>query len=89
MKRRLLIFGSAFAAYAVVMAVTWQISTSQAREKTEFQLGYAIMDMHDTVAGAIDTMLGHVARAVVRHMGSPSGYSMEKMSAIAKDLDID
>ena len=89
MKRRLLIFGTAFALYAALMVVVWQITTGQAKEKTEFQLDYAVKDLHSTVSGAIDTMLGHVARAVVRYVGSPSRLSIEKMSAMAKDLDID
>ena len=89
MKRRLLIFAAALAVYAVMMAVTWEISTSQARDKTEFQLGYAVTDLYDTVGGAIDSMLSHVAGSVVRYMGSPSRRSMETISGIAKALDID
>ena len=54
MKRRLLIFGVAFAVYAVLMAVTWEITTSQAREKTEFQLSYAAIDLYDTTLFTLD-----------------------------------
>ena len=84
-----MIFGAAFALYSVFMAVTWHVTTAQARAKTEFQLSYSVADLHDTVAGAIDTMLGHVARTAVRHVGSPGRRSIEKMSAMAKDLGID
>ena len=69
MKRRILIFGTAVALYSILMAVVWDIGTRQAREKTEWQLDYGVIDVHDTVAGAIDTMLGHVARTAVRHIG--------------------
>ena len=89
MKRRIVIFGGALALYAVLMSITWDIGTSQAKEKTDWQLDYAILDLHDTVAGAIDTMLGHVARTAVRHLGSARRLSMERMAAGAKELDID
>ena len=89
MKRRLIIFGGALALYAALMFVTWIIGTKQAEEKTEAHLDYGVLDVHDTVAGAIDTMLGHVARTAVRHIGSPQPMSMERMAAGAKELDID
>ncbi len=89
MKRRLLIFGIAFAIYAVLIAVAWEIGTHQAEKSTEWQLDYAILDLHDTVAGAIDTMLGHVARTAVRHIGEPKAMPRERMIAGAKELDID
>ena len=89
MKRRLMIFGGVFALYAALMFVTWSIGTRQAEEKTEAQLDYGVLDVHDTVAGAIDTMLGHVARTAVRHVGRPKPMSVEQMEAGAKELDID
>ena len=89
MKRRLLIFGVAFAVYAVLIAVAWEIGTRQANKNTEWLLDYAVVDVHDTVAGAIDTMLGHVARTAVRHIGHARPLPMEKMAAGAKELDID
>ena len=89
MKRRLIIFGGVSALYAALMLVTWSIGTRQAEEKTEAQLDYGVLDVHDTVAGAIDTMLGHVARTAVRHIGRPKPMSMERMKAGAKELDID
>ena len=89
MKRRLLIFGAAFAVYAALMAVTWEISTGQARDKTEFQLGYAVLDLYDTVGGAIDTMLAHVARTAVRRIGSAHPMPIGEVARIAKELDID
>ncbi len=90
MKRRLLIFGSALAVYAFLMAVAWEIGTRQANRNTEWLLDYAVMDVHDTVAGAIDTMLGHVARTAVRHVGNvPVPLPSERMKAGAKELDID
>lgn len=89
MMRRFLIFGGAAVGYAALLAVTWVIGTRQAEKQTEWQLDYGVMDVHDTVAGAIDTMLGHVARTAVRHLGSPKPFSMERMSEGAKELDID
>ena len=89
MKRRLLIFGVAAAAYAVLIAVAWEIGTRQSEKNTEWLLDYAVMDVHDTVAGAIDTMLGHVARTAVRHIGGPFPMSREQMESGAKELDID
>ena len=89
MRRRLVIFGSALAAYAVLMAVTWVVGTRQAEDKTEMQLAYAVLDLHDTVAGAIDTMLSHVAGVAVRVVGSPHVLPMSKMDGIAQLLDID
>ena len=89
MKRRLVIYSGAAALYAALLLVTWNIGTRQAREQTEWQLDYAVIDLHDTVAGAIDTMLGHVARTAVRHIGRARPLSMERMAAGAKELDID
>ena len=89
MKRRILIFGTAAALYSILMAVVWDIGTRQAHEKTEWQLDYGVIDVHDTVAGAIDTMLGHVARTAVRHIGYAHHMPMDRMAAGAKELDID
>lgn len=71
------------------MAVVWDIGTRQAHEKTEWQLDYGVIDVHDTVAGAIDTMLGHVARTAVRHIGYAHHMPMDRMAAGARELDID
>ena len=84
-----MIFAAALAVYAALMAVTWEISTSEAGKKTEFQLSYAVTDMYDTVGGAIDTMLIHVARTAVRHIGRARPMAMERVAAGAKELDID
>ena len=89
MKRHFLIFGVTFAIYGILIAVAWDIGTRQAEKNTEWQLDYAVMDLHDTVAGAIDTMLGHVARTVVRQIGEPKPMTRERMEAGAKELDID
>ena len=89
MSRRLLIFGGVAALYTVLMTVTWIVSTRQAEENTQTQLDYAVLNLHDTVAGAIDTMLGHIARTAVRHIGSAQVMSLERMAAGAKELDID
>ena len=79
MKRRCLIFGTALAVYCVLLAVTWVIGTRQAKMNTEWQLDYSVIDFHDTVAGAIDTMLDHVARTAVRHIGEPRPLPRERM----------
>ena len=89
MKRRIVIFGCVLALYAGMMSITWSICTQQAMEKTEDQLDFSVRDLHNTIAGAIDTMLGHVARTAVRHIGTPRVMSMEQMAAGAKELDID
>lgn len=89
MKRRLILALSMLTLYAALMAVMWIIDTRQARDKTEWQLDFAVMDFHDTVSGAIDTMLGHVARAAVRRVGRAQHIPMDRMAACAKDLDID
>ena len=89
MKRRLAIFATGAALYAALMAVMWFIATRNAEEKTEWQLDYGVIDVHDTVAGAIDTMLGHVARTVVRHVGQAMPLSADRMKDIATDFDID
>ncbi|MBO7655327.1 MAG: serine/threonine-protein phosphatase, partial [Kiritimatiellae bacterium] len=89
MKRRWIIIASTFALYIAILAVTWLIGTRQARQKTDAQLDYAVMDLNDTIGGAIDTMLGHVARTAVRHIGTAKYMSLESMAAGAKELDID
>ena len=88
-KRRLLIFGTALALYVALIAVIWAIGTRQAAQKTESQLDFALLDFHDTVAGAIDTMLGHVAATAVRHIGKVQALPREKMVAVADEYDID
>ena len=82
-KRRIVIFGGMIALYAVLMTVTWVVSTSQAEESTDAQLDFSVLNLHDTVAGAIDTMLGHVARTAVRHIGSARVMPMSSMAASA------
>ena len=89
MKRRLVIIGSVLALYAVLMSVTWSIGTKQAEEKTEAQLDYGARDVYETMGGAIDTMLGHVARTAVRHIGRAHRMTKEQMTVGAKELDID
>ena len=87
--RRVLIYTSAFLLYVALLTVTWAIGTRQASKKTEWQLDYGVIDVHDTVAGAIDTLLGHVARIAVRHLGTVKPYTMQEMSEGAKELDVD
>ncbi|MBQ6142678.1 MAG: SpoIIE family protein phosphatase [Kiritimatiellae bacterium] len=89
MKRRILIFGTALVLHVVLMTIISAINDQQARTNTEWQLDYSVIDVHDTVAGAIDTMLGHVARTAVRHIGTAHAMPMERMEAGAKELDID
>ena len=89
MKRRVLIFCAAVALHAVLMSVAWEICTRQAEEKTEWQLDYGVADVHGTVAGAIDTLLGHVARMAVRTFGSARMMPMERMAEVAGRLDVD
>jgi len=87
--RRAIIYATALALYAALMAVTLAVGTREAELATEAQLDYAVLDLHSTLAGAIDTMLGHVARTAVRHIGKPSPLPRETMDEIAAELDID
>ena len=89
MKRRFIIFGAALVLHFVLMIIVAEISDRQARKNTEWQLDYSVLDLHDTVAGAIDTMLGHVARTAVRHIGSAQPIPMDRLAAGAKELEID
>lgn len=89
MKRRVFIFGAALAIYVALILVTWIIGTRQAYNKTEWQLDFAVLDLHETVTGAIDTMLGHIARTAVRQIREPRFFSREEMSRIAGELNID
>ena len=89
MKRRIIIFGGTVVLYAVLMAVTWIVGTRQAERKTEAMLDYAVTDMRLTLNGVIDTMLEHLASMVVRHFKKPIAHSMEEMSSVAAEYDID
>jgi anti-sigma regulatory factor (Ser/Thr protein kinase) len=89
MKRRWIIFGTALALYAALMGVARVITTRQAQRSTEAQLDNAILDYRATVAGAIDTMLGSIARQAVRELGRAEPRPMEEIGALAKRLDID
>ena len=89
MKRRLIIGGVALALYVALQTVAWEIGTRNAATSTESHLDYATMDFYHTVAGAIDTMLDHVARTAVRHMGTAESIPLDVVSDIADELDID
>ena len=89
MKRRILIFGTAVALYVVLMSVVWNICTRQARVKTEWLLDYEISDVHDTVAGAIDTILHHVVRTAIRRIGSARAMPIHSLEEIAEEFDVD
>ena len=89
MKRRWIVFGTALALYAALMGVARVITTRQAERSTEAQLDNAMFDYRATVAGAIDTMLGSVARQAVRELGRAEPRSMEDIEALARHLDID
>ena len=84
-----LIVGAAVLLYAALTGVVWTIGTRQAAEKTEALLKYSILDLRDTVAGAIDTMLNHVAVSAVRKFDKARAYSTEEVSAVAVFLDVD
>ena len=84
-----LITASAAALYVVLMGVTWTVGTRQAAWKTEAMLDYAVSDMRLTLNGVIDTMLEHLASMAVRHFKKPIAHSMEEMSAVAAEYDID
>jgi serine phosphatase RsbU (regulator of sigma subunit)/anti-sigma regulatory factor (Ser/Thr protein kinase) len=88
-KRRILIFGTTGLLYAVLLFVMWVVGTQQAAEKTEVQLDYAILDFRDTIAGAIDTMLGNVANTIVRDLGEPKPITTQEAQRIAAYHGID
>ena len=90
MKRRSIIIGAiSLLVYGALLAVFWTIGTHQAAEKTDAQLDYAILDFRSTIGGAIDTMLGYVAKTAVRHLGKAERRTMEEMADLARSLDID
>ena len=89
MKRYWAIAAIAAAIYAALMGLIWAIGTQQAAKNTESLLDYAILDFRDTIGGAIDTMLGSIARHAVRDLGKAEARPMEDIAALAKDLDID
>ena len=89
MKRRIIIFGGATALYMALMAITWIIGTRQAEQKTEAMLDYAVNDMRQTLDGAIDTVLEHLACTTVRHFKKPVAHSLAEMAAVAAEFDID
>ena len=88
-RRRWVIAGVAVALYSVLLSVIWSIGTFEAAKKTENQLDYAILDFRSTIGGAIDTMLGYVALTAVRHFGKVEAHTLEEMSAVARQLDMD
>ena len=87
--RRRVIFAATASLYAVLLGVTWAIGTRRAADETDALLDYAVMDFRDTVGGAIDTMLGYVARYAVRDLGAAKAGSLDEMSIAARRLDID
>ena len=87
--KKVLIVVSAALLYAALTGVVWTIGTHEAERKTEALLEYSILDLRDTVAGAIDTMLNHVAVSAVRRFGKAASYSTEEVSSIAILLDVD
>ena len=89
MLKRIITPALALAIYAALMAITWTIGSHQAKKDTEAQLDYAILDFHSTIGGAIDTMLGHIAKTAARTLKSPSPRSAAEMQALARELDID
>ena len=88
MKRRIIVVAT-LVLYAVLLGVTWEVGTRQAAQETEAQLDNAILEFRSTVGGAIDTMLDHAAKTAVRKLGGVRSSSIEEMSALARDLDID
>ncbi|MBO6166988.1 MAG: SpoIIE family protein phosphatase [Kiritimatiellae bacterium] len=87
--QRIAVYLCAGVLYALLMLVIWLLGTSQAEEKTETQLDFAIQDYRSSVAGAIDTMLGYIGKSAVRELREPKAYSREHMLALARSLDID
>ena len=88
-KRRCAIVVVALALYAALISVAWCVGTSEAMHKTEVLLDYAILDFRSTIFGAIDTMLGHIAKSSVRSFGQARPHTIEEMQVFAKVLDID
>lgn len=75
--------------YAALLAVTWTIETRQARKKTEAMLEYAILDMRDSIGGALDTTLGYVGVTVIRRLGTPRAQTLDEMRRMADELRVD
>lgn len=88
-KRRCIIVAVAVALYAALLCVAWVIGTEEARRKTEAQLTYSIIDFRSTILGAIDTMLGYIAKSSVRYFEVAAEHSLSYMREFAQRMDID
>lgn len=75
--------------YAALLTVTWSIETQQARKKTEALLDYAVLDMRDSIGGALDTTLGYVGVTVIRRLGAPRAQTLDEMRRLADELRVD
>ena len=89
MKRRAIITVTTCVLYVALLAVIWIIGSNQAAQKTEAQLDYAILDFRNTIDGAIDTMLGYIAKTAVSHFGTAERHTLEEMQLVANKLNID
>ncbi len=88
-RRAFAIFAAAAALYAALLAVIWNLCSTQARTKTEEMLDFAVMDFRDTVGGAIDSMVTYAGEALVRYFGAPQGRTIPQMQALAELCDMD
>lgn len=75
--------------YAALLAVTWTIETRQARKKTEALLEYAILDMRDSIGGALDTTMGYIGVTAIRRLGTPRARTLDEMRRLADELRVD
>ncbi len=89
MHKRAFIYIIALTVYAIIMSITWVIGTRDARKKTDAQLDYAVFDFYSSVEGAIDTMLWHSARDLVKSFGEPRKFTIEELASIAEKYDVD
>ncbi|MBP5638924.1 MAG: SpoIIE family protein phosphatase [Victivallales bacterium] len=89
MNRRYFLLIVAIILYVATLSFTWLASTRRAVQQTESMLDYAMLDLRDTLKGAIDTMMMHVAESIVNEIGTASSISVERAKSLIKLHGID
>ena len=89
MRHRHLILLSAIALYVIMLVVTWTATTRSAKRQTESMLDFAVTDLTSTVEGAIDTLMMHLAEAVINVVKKPQAFPQERMAQMLAKSDID
>ncbi len=88
-RHRWIIVAAAAILYVVLLCATWCLTTRRAARQTESMLDYAMLDLNDTLNGAVDTMLMHVAKSIVEELKQAAPCSQDDMQRIAEQRDVD